>query len=104
MGNPRLWSVGNPATDSDPGMITSKFTSKLEGEYVWDFSLNLPKEVIVPSGLHNMPQVFSLPQTFYESHTRVRVVYEVALRIVRRKLRADPRSVQCRENELEFDN
>jgi len=91
MGNRRLESVGNSATGSDPGMITGEFTSKLEGEYIWDFSLNLPKEIIVPSGLHNEPQVFNLPQTFYERHTRVRIVYEVALRIVRRKLRADPR-------------
>ena len=90
MGNPRLSSI----TGSNPDVNVAKFTSKLEGEYTWDFSLDLPKEVVVSSGPHsNERQAFSLPQTFYEHHTRVRIAYEVAVRIVRGKLRVDHRSV-----------
>lgn len=91
MGNPRLLSVSDSATDTNPS--TAKFTNKLEGEYTWDFSLDLPKEVIIPYGRRNEPHVFTLPQTFYERHSRVSVAYEVAIRIVRGKLKEDHRSV-----------
>ncbi|KAF8802490.1 hypothetical protein BYT27DRAFT_7172935 [Phlegmacium glaucopus] len=91
MGNPRSLSISDSATGSNSGTSTARFTSKLEGEYSWDFSLDLPKEVVVPSGLRNDLHIFSLPQTFYERHTRVKVTYEVVVRIVRGKLRTDHR-------------
>jgi len=68
-----------------------KFTGKLQGDYTWHFSIELPKQVVVPFGNRNEPQVFRLPQTFNERHARASICYDVSLRLNRGKLRADYR-------------
>lgn len=93
MGNPRILSS---ATGANPPTSTATFTGKLEGEYIWDFTLDLPKEVVMPCGFHNKPRVFTLPQSFHERQTKVSIAYEVVVRVVRGKLRADHRYVQWR--------
>ncbi|KAF9563246.1 hypothetical protein CPC08DRAFT_686837 [Agrocybe pediades] len=68
-----------------------KFTGKLQGDYTWQFSIDLPKQVVVPFGNRNEPQIFRLPATFNERHTRASVCYNVTLRLNRGKLRTDHR-------------
>ena len=80
--------------DSTPAPNSAKFSGKLLGEYTWQFSAELPKEVVMPSGPHNGPQVFHPPQTFNERHTRATISYEISLKLTRNKLRADHRCVQ----------
>ena len=87
-----------PAIDSNssptsPAVIASaglppKFTGKFpEGEYTWEFSIHLPRDVVLPSGPpHNEPQVFHPPQTFNERHTRGSIVYETSVKFSRNKL------------------
>lgn len=48
----------------------------------------------MPTGTHNEPQVFHPPQTFNERHTRATISYEISLKLIRNKLRADHRYVQ----------
>ncbi|KAF8905075.1 hypothetical protein CPB84DRAFT_1845157 [Gymnopilus junonius] len=77
--------AGTPeATGSSP-----KYTGKLQGEYTWHFSIPLPKEVVLPLGSRNEPQVFTPPATFNERHARASVAYEVSLKLTRGKLRPD---------------
>lgn len=45
----------------------------------------------MPTGLRKEPHVFNLPQTFSERHTRATISYEVSLKLIRNKLRADHR-------------
>ncbi|KDR78971.1 hypothetical protein GALMADRAFT_244680 [Galerina marginata CBS 339.88] len=100
-----LWSHfdGEPQnTNSDDGNSSPegtdvptgsppKFTGKLQGDYTWQFSIDLPKEVVLPSGPRNQPHVFNPPQTFNERHTRASINYEVSVRFTRGKLRTDHR-------------
>jgi len=45
-------SRGAPtASDSSPPQSGGHFTGKLDGEYIWPFSIDSPKEVILPSGV-----------------------------------------------------
>lgn len=77
MGDPR-----NPETTTE-----GKYRGKLHGEYMWPFALSIPPEVILPAGPHNDPQVFRLPESFWERHTRASVQYDVTLHVTRGKLR-----------------
>ncbi|KAF8968091.1 hypothetical protein BDZ97DRAFT_1916318 [Flammula alnicola] len=95
-GEPRNVS-SNDARDSSsapPGGAASpptKFSGKLQGDYTWSFSIDLPKQVVVAFGSRDEPQVFTPPQTFNERHTRASISYEVSLRLMRNKLRTDHR-------------
>jgi hypothetical protein len=102
-----LWSQteGEPTNinpcDGGSSSLTSsappKFTGKLQpGDYSWPFSIDLPKEVLVACGNRNEPQVFTLPQTFVERHTRPSIRYEFSVRFTRSKLRGDDRYVDVR--------
>nr|GAT45278.1 predicted protein [Mycena chlorophos] len=77
-----LWSkaMGDPLS---PG--GSKWTKDLKGKYQWPFSLPIQPTVSL-SG-----QEFRLPESFSERHTRAQVEYEVCVKIMRPKLRADHR-------------
>ncbi|KIM40547.1 hypothetical protein M413DRAFT_412501 [Hebeloma cylindrosporum] len=96
-----LWSQseGDPRSGNSPAGGSSsvapstppKFSGKIQGDYTWPFSIDLPKEVLVPCGNRNEPQVFTLPETFNERHTRASITYDVSVRFVRTKLRADHR-------------
>ncbi|KAF9475101.1 hypothetical protein BDN70DRAFT_996645 [Pholiota conissans] len=77
--------------DSSPPSNSPKFTGKLQGEYTWPFSIDLPKEVVLTVGHRNEHQVFHPPQTFSERHTRATISYEICLKLMRNKLRADHR-------------
>ncbi|KAJ7170803.1 hypothetical protein C8R43DRAFT_944646 [Mycena crocata] len=83
-----LWSrsMGNPR---NPG--GEKWSEKLSGKYVWPFSISMPPTVSLSSGRRELEEVFRLPQTFFERHTRAQVEYEVAVRFTRTKLRSDYR-------------
>ncbi|KAF8150705.1 hypothetical protein B0H34DRAFT_729909 [Crassisporium funariophilum] len=90
MGEPRSASIGEESNPESP--ITSpsdRFTSKLQGDFLWDFCLELPKEVVKQIGQQQVPQVYRLPQTFAERHTRATVTYQLCVRIVRNKFRTD---------------
>ncbi|KDR78935.1 hypothetical protein GALMADRAFT_1365711 [Galerina marginata CBS 339.88] len=85
-----LWSLsdGEPRnSSSDDGTSTlavtsPNFSGKLQGSYTWPFSIDIPKEVVRPSG-----KVFNPPETFNERYVRVSVCYEVSVRFTRGKLR-----------------
>ena len=98
-----LWSQ----SEGDPSIVNSrdegsssvahptppKFNGKLQGNYTWHFSIDLPKEVLIPCGNRNEPKVFTLPETFHERHARASIVYEVSVRFIRNKLRAGHRYI-----------
>ncbi|KAF5326885.1 hypothetical protein D9619_004143 [Psilocybe cf. subviscida] len=90
-GEPRNVNSGDgdssPTTPNPP----TKYSGKLVGNYTWSFSIDLPKQVVVPYGKQNEPQIFTPPQTFNERHTRASINYEVSLRLGRNKLRVDHR-------------
>ncbi|TFK40192.1 hypothetical protein BDQ12DRAFT_680492 [Crucibulum laeve] len=85
-----LWSqaMGNP-NDPPSDSTPEKYTKKLYGEFTWPYSIPIPKETTVPAGPRDEMQVFRLPQTFLERHTRASIQYEILLRIGRNKLRTD---------------
>ncbi|KAJ7031300.1 hypothetical protein C8F04DRAFT_701302 [Mycena alexandri] len=84
-----LWSrsMGDPRK---PG-VGGKWSQKLRGEYVWPFSISLPPTVTLPAAVGRAEEVFRLPQTFFERHTRGQIEYEVTVRFTRTKLRSDHR-------------
>lgn len=79
MGDPR-----NPSSS-----VETKYKEKLRGEYQWTFSIPLPKEIVLPAGPKKDPQIFRLPETFIERHTRASVQYDLSLRLARGKLKID---------------
>ncbi|KAJ6576648.1 hypothetical protein DFH09DRAFT_1361547 [Mycena vulgaris] len=84
-----LWSrsMGDPR---QPGSNrNNKWNEKLRGKYVWPFSISMPRTVSLP--FCGRDEVFRLPQTFFERHTRARIEYEVSVRFTRPKLRSDHR-------------
>lgn len=84
-----LWSkaTGDSRTPSpQQGQNTS---NKLQGSCSFPFSIALPKAVGVPAHPGAAPQIFKLPETFLERHTRASIQYDLTLRISRGKLRAD---------------
>ncbi|KAJ7285160.1 hypothetical protein C8J57DRAFT_1290590 [Mycena rebaudengoi] len=80
-----LWSrsMGDPRNPQ--AMTGDKWTQKLRGKYVWPFSISVPSQVSLRD------EVFRLPQTFFERHTRARIEYEITVRFIRTKLRSDHR-------------
>jgi len=82
-----LWSksMGDPRA---PRVSDAAHSGKLQGEYVWPFSIQLPKTVSLP-GNHGCPQEYSLPQTFLERDTRASIQYDLTVLISRNKLRTD---------------
>ncbi|KAJ7261798.1 hypothetical protein B0H12DRAFT_1322015 [Mycena haematopus] len=83
-----LWSrsVGDPRNPTSDG---NKWSEKLKGKYIWPFSISLPPTVSLPFVGRN--EVFRLPETFFERHTRGQIEYEIAVRFTRAKLRSDHR-------------
>ncbi|KAJ7158557.1 hypothetical protein C8R46DRAFT_394581 [Mycena filopes] len=83
-----LWSrsMGDPR---NPG--GGKWSEKLRGQYVWPFSISLPPTVTLAAAVGRVEEVFRLPQTFFERHTRGQIEYEVVVRFTRTKLRSDHR-------------
>ncbi|KAJ6623972.1 hypothetical protein B0H10DRAFT_760842 [Mycena sp. CBHHK59/15] len=79
-----LWSrsMGDPR---NPGSASNetKWTEKLRGQYVWPFSISVPPTVSLRD------EVFRLPPTFFERHTRAQIEYEISVRFTRTKLRSD---------------
>jgi len=90
-GDPRHVDPYDRDSSSAATSTPTKFTGKLQGDYTWPFSIDLPKEVLVPFGGRNEPQVFTLPQTFTERHERASIRYEVSVRFIRAKLQKDHR-------------
>lgn len=83
-----LWSrsMGDPRKPGGDG----KWSERLRGRYVWPFSISMPPTVSVPQ-IGGQNEVFRLPQTFFERHTRAQIQYEVVVRFTRTKLRSDHR-------------
>jgi hypothetical protein len=80
------------AGDSPPSQGGGKFTGKLKGEYIWPFSIDLQKEVMLPSGVDsNKVDPFTPPQTFNERKTLASINYEISVRVVRGRWKADHR-------------
>lgn len=85
---------GTDGTDGTDSSQSSKLKGKLQGEYTWPFSIDLPRQVVLGG------KAFSLPQTFYERHARASITYEVSLQLARGKLRTDHRSVLAICNDI----
>ncbi|KAF7336764.1 hypothetical protein MVEN_02111600 [Mycena venus] len=85
-----LWSrsMGDPRKPSSDGN-RNKWSEKLKGKYVWPFSISLPPTVTLPFA--GQEEIFRLPESFFERHTRGQIEYEVAVRFTRAKLRSDHR-------------
>jgi len=85
-----LWSrsMGDPRNPSSDGN-RAKWSDKLKGTYVWPFSITLPPTVSLP--FVEREEVFRLPESFFERHTRGQIEYEIAVRFTRAKLRSDHR-------------
>ncbi|KAJ7761954.1 hypothetical protein DFH07DRAFT_814637, partial [Mycena maculata] len=82
-----LWSrsMGDPRNPDG-----NKWIEKLQGKYTWPFSIPLPPTVSLP-GVGGRDEVFRLPPTFFERHTRAHVEYDIIVRFTRAKLRSDHR-------------
>ncbi|KAJ7455296.1 hypothetical protein B0H11DRAFT_2067547 [Mycena galericulata] len=81
-----LWarSMGDPRNPDG-----NKWSERLRGKYVWPFSIDLPPTVSLPFG--GRDEIFRLPPTFFERHTRAKVEYDFSVRFTRTKLRSDHR-------------
>jgi hypothetical protein len=66
----------------------------LQGEFAWPFSLDMPSEVLVPSGRRKDITTFSLPETFIERLARGSIAYEVLVKVTRSKWKIDYRYVK----------
>jgi hypothetical protein len=69
----------------------SRSTPKLQGEFLWPFSISLPSHVEFNHGLgHRVSETFfPLPTSFSESGSHFSITYEVTARLGRGKLRID---------------
>lgn len=66
---------------------STSFNTKIPaGEYIWDFSIDLPKEVLLPASPGGKPQLYQPPQSFNERHTRASVIYEVMMKFGRNSI------------------
>jgi len=72
----------------------AKFSGKLQGEYSWPFSLDMPSEVAVPSGSRKEVKTFPLPQTFNERLVHGSIVYEILVKVTRSKWKVHYRYVE----------
>ncbi|KAJ7476130.1 hypothetical protein FB451DRAFT_1245905 [Mycena latifolia] len=85
-----LWLKGmaNPRDSTAP---MAQYDGRLSGDYHWNFSIALPKEVTLadPEGKHGPPKTYHLPQTFLERATRASVCYELFVHIARSTFRVD---------------
>jgi hypothetical protein len=85
-----LWSrPPNKSRTPSPTLDTTP-DGKLQGDYLWPISINLPSMVTLPNGSGGA-QVYDLPHTFLERQTRASVQYDLTVRIYRTKLRSDSR-------------
>ena len=100
-GDPRNVDSHDGSSSSGATPTSPKFNGKLQGDYTWHFSIDLPKEVLIPCGNRNEPKVFTLPETFNERHTRASIIYEVSVRFIRNKLRAGHRYI-CVHMDVSF--
>ncbi|KAF8968090.1 hypothetical protein BDZ97DRAFT_1916317 [Flammula alnicola] len=85
----RAGSSNTSASSAGTGLGLGKFNGKLQGEYTWDFSLDMPREVAIPHGRRKEIGMFSPPQTFNERHGSVSINYEVSVRFSRGKWQTD---------------
>lgn len=90
---PSSATIGNNSSPNSPISraavgLPPKFTDSLpEGDYVWDFSIELLKEIA-----HNNSQVSRLPQTFNEATTGATIEYDVWAKFHRNNLvKNDPK-------------
>jgi hypothetical protein len=86
--NSRVDSSNTSASSAGAG---AKSGVKLEGEFVWNFAIELPKQVAVPHGRQKQIELFNLPQTFIERQARVSITYEILVRFARGKWQTDYR-------------
>lgn len=84
-----LWLQSN----GPESISTAPSDRKLQGDYLWPFTVSLPKEVVLPVASKNTQETFRLPQTFTERHASASIQYDINLRLVRGKLRPDYRYV-----------
>ncbi|KAF8181275.1 hypothetical protein BJ912DRAFT_1062143 [Pholiota molesta] len=80
-----------PAAEQPP----SKFTGKIQGEYLWPFAINFPRKVNLSlerkSDGRDVSEPFAPPQTFTERNVRGGINYEISIRIARGRFKADRR-------------
>ncbi|KAJ7077165.1 hypothetical protein B0H15DRAFT_862630 [Mycena belliarum] len=81
-----LWLKGMP--NPEDSILPD---GRLSGDYHWQFSVALPKEVALPDpeGKHGAYKTYHLPQTFLERSTRASVCYELFVHIERSVFRVD---------------
>ncbi|KAL0954347.1 hypothetical protein HGRIS_003341 [Hohenbuehelia grisea] len=84
-----LWSKSSSSNGSRTPSPTGG-SGKLQGACSWPFSLALPSTVRLPfSSARGQTVVCPLPETFNERGVRAVVQYDITLKVVRGKLRAD---------------
>ncbi|KAF9533876.1 hypothetical protein CPB83DRAFT_804836 [Crepidotus variabilis] len=82
--SPKTQGDLSPSSSRSTSKTSAKFAGKIPaGEYFWDFSIDLPKEVLLPATPGGKPQLFHPPQSFNERHTRASVIYEVLVKFGR---------------------
>lgn len=86
--NSRANSSNTSASSAGTG---TKVGVKLQGEFVWTFAIDLPKQVAVPHGRRKQIELFNLPQTFIERQARASIAYEIMVRFARGKWQTDYR-------------
>ncbi|EAU85672.1 hypothetical protein CC1G_10944 [Coprinopsis cinerea okayama7 len=90
----KLWTAGNGTPNSTPDTSLSAdnapaATPSAHSPTVWPFSIDLPREVVFPSGRH--VDIFKLPHSFVERQAKVNICYEVSLRVRRGRFKTDYR-------------
>ncbi|KAF9529301.1 hypothetical protein CPB83DRAFT_853046 [Crepidotus variabilis] len=87
VGDPRHTATSFTSWSPDPfRAMMDPFNGKLpEGVYVWHFTIELPKYVVVPVG-SDRPQTFKLPPSFVEKNVGATIVYDVTAKLTTNSL------------------
>lgn len=84
-----LWSktMGDPRNPE--GSSAQKWGEKLQGDYCWPFSIELPRDVTLVAKNRPSGDVFRLPQTFLERFSKAGIQYKLEVRFTRSRLKID---------------
>ncbi|CAK5269637.1 unnamed protein product [Mycena citricolor] len=82
-----LWTKA----DGDPRNPGGRFSGKLSGHHEWNFSINMPKAVTIPTTPYFTGASFPLPHTFRERRFPTSIQYLLVVELIRGRFRTNSR-------------
>ncbi|VDB85673.1 unnamed protein product [Peniophora sp. CBMAI 1063] len=74
---------------SVPETLWAQTNGKISGTYSWTFSINIPREVVIPGNAQTPPRSYPLPPRFSERGSQAHIDYRIVVSVRRRRFSAD---------------